>query len=43
MHGLVFRTALQYQFANEEIRLADLAPFCAGAWIVRGGKYGLGR
>jgi hypothetical protein len=43
MHGFVFRTALQCQFASEEIRLADSALFCIGVWIVRGGKYGLGR
>src|SRR5262249_37234865 len=42
-HGVVFRAALQCQFANEEISVADLALFCVGVGIVRRGKHRLGR
>src|SRR5262245_41611811 len=38
MQGIVFRAALQCQFASEKVRLANLAIFCFGVWTVCSGK-----
>ena len=42
-HSFVFRVALQRQFANKEVRLADLALSGISVWNFCSGQHCLGR